>query len=1071
MLTRRYQGSLAIACTSLLLTSFATPIVGNQYVPPVAPAPKIESNIDTFVRGAVAFAFLPSAKPTERAPAPKPLKLRHVLNFATSGWLPLSVGRMLESSTAPPLGATPGMPKPWHASAGVHKGVVNLSSGNLLLAHNIAGWGSVGPGVNFTIYFNSQSGDSSALGPKWSHSYNWSIDTSNKNMRVVTAGDGSKTTFEWVSGDWQAPTGTHEALETTGTEHLLKFKNGTVYHFDLNGVLQKIADAHGNEVIMGYTSSLLTTVTDDYSRTLTLSYTSGKLTGVTDCESRSWVITYDGSDRVYEVKDPLLNSTQYKTTFGYGTNNNVTTVTNRLNKSWTYSYGSGNVFASVSDPYSNATVASWDVPGLGFDPLNPWPISVQVVAEVEDPDEHAVKFGLDTEGFLRASRDGYNKQTVYGYDADNNRDYIKMPRGGEWNMTFDTRGNMLTQTNPLNKTTTWTYNAQNNVTSVTDAESNVTTYGWTGYDMTSMTDGSSRTWLYEPNGDGTIHKITDPASKITEFGYDAFGNRDSMIDPLSNQWTWDWDCCKLESKTDPMNRTTGYDYDEWGRLKEIDYPTSTDVVLGYDPEGRITSSVDGTGSRSYTYNDIGLKTYQTDPRGNTSATYYPGGHLESQTDVTNRLVEYGYDDNGRQDSISDSSSSISKTFDDDGNLETETYSNGVRAEYTHNLAGQLTHLVYRKISNNSVIMGYVSEYWDNGRLKKVTEAPSGAETTYTYDGAGRLLNEDRDTGVAAGSYESAYTYNTRGLRDTGFRSEEGVTSHNHAYEYNDAGWLTKTINQANESEDDFTWHEDGTLASYPGPGYTRVLEYDEEQRLIAIKRDDGNTVTTTFTYGYAFDGQRRWRKDHLGDRWDWYPCGVACCAGELVALTSDLSGTTWGTLKTVLPGTGGSRHGSHFSGSDMLLPDAIATDSSADLDGWRIRDRFGLAREVAIPMPSPVPEDLCTAVDDDEHYSLLASRAIKSSVSAKCYLKCGALALLAFISAFRNCISAAGGPCKLCIGTAIAMCIGASVATCITALKVCARVCGRVLPACIAAASFVASTRFNDCLRSCRRSC
>jgi YD repeat-containing protein len=368
-----------------------------------------------------------------------------------------------------------------------------------------------------------------------------------------------------------------------------------------------------------------------------------------------------------------------------------------------------------------------------------------------------------------------------------------------------------------------------------------------------------------------------------------------------------------------------------------------------------------------------------------AATYYPGGHLESQTDVTNRLVEYGYDDNGRQDSISDPSSSISKTFDDDGNLETETYSNGVRAEYTHNLAGQLTHLVYRKISNNSVIMGYVSEYWDNGRLKKVTEAPSGAETTYTYDGAGRLLTEDRDTGVTAGSYESLYTYNTRGLRDTGFRSEEGVTSHDATYSYDDAGRLEQVVESASGSAVnlDFTWHDDGTLASYPGDGYTRVLEYDEEQRLIAIKRDDGNTVTTAFTYGYAYDGARRWRKDHLGDRWDWYPCGVACCAGELVALSSDLTGTTWSTLKTVLPGSGGSRHGSHFSGRDILFPDAIAADASADLDGWRVRDGHGLEREVPLSLPALVPHSSCTPLDDDSAHQTLAGIGLDPCNSTK----------------------------------------------------------------------------------------
>ena len=70
-----------------------------------------------------------------------------------------------------------------------------------------------------------------------------------------------------------------------------------------------------------------------------------------------------------------------------------------------------------------------------------------------------------------------------------------------------------------------------------------------------------------------------------------------------------------------------------------------------------------------------------------------------------------------------------------------------------------------------------------------------------------------------------------------------------------------------------TWDNASTLASYPGPGYTRKLSYDEEGRLTKIDRDNGTTITPVFEYGYGFDGNRRWRKDLAGNTWDWYPCG------------------------------------------------------------------------------------------------------------------------------------------------------------------------------------------------------
>ena len=59
------------------------------------------------------------------------------------------------------------------------------------------------------------------------------------------------------------------------------------------------------------------------------------------------------------------------------------------------------------------------------------------------------------------------------------------------------------------------------------------------------------------------------------------------------------------------------------------------------------------------------------------------------------------------------------------------------------------------------------------------------------------------------------------------------------------------------------WNADGTLASYPGPGYTRLLEYDEEGRFVKIKRNTGGTITTVYEYGYGCDGGRSWKKDYL----------------------------------------------------------------------------------------------------------------------------------------------------------------------------------------------------------------
>ena len=88
------------------------------------------------------------------------------------------------------------------------------------------------------------------------------------------------------------------------------------------------------------------------------------------------------------------------------------------------------------------------------------------------------------------------------------------------------------------------------------------------------------------------------------------------------------------------------------------------------------------------------------------------------------------------------------------------------------------------------------------------------------------------------------------------RSENSVVSHNGTYSYDDAGRLTNVADTVSSSGlgGNYAWNNDGTLASYPGPGYTRKLSYDEEGRLTKISRDNGTTVTPVFEYGYGFDG-------------------------------------------------------------------------------------------------------------------------------------------------------------------------------------------------------------------------
>jgi YD repeat-containing protein len=163
--------------------------------------------------------------------------------------------------------------------------------------------------------------------------------------------------------------------------------------------------------------------------------------------------------------------------------------------------------------------------------------------------------------------------------------------------------------------------------------------------------------------------------------------------------------------------------------------------------------------------------------------------------------------------------------------------------------------------------------------------------------------------------------------------------------YDGAGRLVQVVDAATNTTETYVWNADGTLASFPGPGYTRLLEYDEEGRLVRIRRDyGGGNVQLAYEYGYGFDGGRRWRKDYLNGVWTRYPCGVACGAGELVEQTSDLSGSQWTTSALYLQGISLVRRNNEWHHFDPLGTAQVITNSSAQVVSNNVYDVFGVLR-------------------------------------------------------------------------------------------------------------------------------
>ena len=262
---------------------------------------------------------------------------------------------------------------------------------------------------------------------------------------------------------------------------------------------------------------------------------------------------------------------------------------------------------------------------------------------------------------------------------------------------YDGRGNLNSITDPFGNQTIQTYDYNNGdvLNYVKDALGHVTFYN---YPTAAPFNGNLLSTSYTRGGipvltsyaywsGGLVKQKTDAENRVTNYTYDQWGHpyQTTVIKDANTSFvttTVYSEDSLLATRTDARNRVTKYTCDSWGRLTQKAYPTSgrTSVVLTLDVEGRITQSVDATGTRTFTAFDAwGRCTSMTDPMAGSHnpllAGYDGEGNLLSQMDVTGRKITYGYDDANRLLTLSDDPNNALATqaiyaYDLDGNTQT-----------------------------------------------------------------------------------------------------------------------------------------------------------------------------------------------------------------------------------------------------------------------------------------------------------------------------------------------------------------------------------------------------------------
>lgn len=416
------------------------------------------------------------------------------------------------------------------------------------------------------------------------------------------------------------------------------------------------------------------------------------------------------------------------------------------------------------------------------------------------------------------------------------------------------------------------------------------------------------TTLFAYNSKGELIEKTAPDGRKTYYTYDhAFRNPKGetvllrrMIDPAGTVTEWEHDLYGQEVRTatfDPYGtllKQTFKVYNVMGQvgkiIEEIFYQGQKERLyethFRYDPLGRPTQVTEEKGTthekNTYTsYDAYGQKVKVVKPNGITLTYDYDlRGRLIHEKSC-NRTVEYAiaYTAASRPETVTDCVHHIAShyTYDPDGRLTHEIQAHGEWTQNRYDTRGRLTQVTHsrsspitltydalflRAVSWNDLNATY-NAYDLSGNLIH------GADTTYTYDTAGRL------TGWSRGPYSESLTYNAAGnLSSRILLGEKTDYDYDALYQLEkEAGSATKTYahdSHYNRRQKDgtdytldplncptaygsatYTWDRNGNLLSRNENGRLTEYTYDARDRLIALKTDDGKIIP------YLWDEQNR----------------------------------------------------------------------------------------------------------------------------------------------------------------------------------------------------------------------
>jgi RHS repeat-associated protein len=723
------------------------------------------------------------------------------------------------------------------------------------------------------------------LGRGWTHNWRQTLVIGEDDSVILSDATGTPRIFNSDSRY------ANRYLASPGDEGVLVAVDGGLRLTEASGLVQFFRDGR------------LAYVEDIRGQRITLEYTGEQLTRLTHSAGGALEIQYDAEGRIRQVTSPNGHQTRYSYT-----GEHLTSVQTGAGQITMYAYYTGpdarqHALTSVTFPDGMVRNFQYDESG-------------RLISVWRDNEQEKVTFAHEDNGRITVT-DALGHSSRIFFDHWTRIVRMENALGEATQMAFDEVGQLTRITDPIGMSATLDYDRRGNLAEFTDVMRRTTRFSYT----------RSR---------NRLATVTDAMGRQTTRGYDDRGNLTTLTYPDGSREEWTYDAPGNPIRwINRRGHAVQLSYDGIGRITGKTFADGSRAHYEYDARGRLARAENASGDYTLTHNDAGQLTRIAYPGDRwLSFTYDDSGRRVASRDQLGHEIQYHYDEIGRLVRMADATGDLVRyTYDALGRLSEKTTANGAHSVYTYDPAGRLLSLVNRQ-PDRSVLSSFTYTYDRRGR-RIAMDTHYGA-WSYTYDDVGQLLRAVLDsTDAAIPSQDIVYEYDALGNR---VRSTvNGVEA---GYEVGDLNQYTVVGDRA------YTYDMDGNLIREEGPDGVTVYSYDDENRLIGIRRGEEE-----WTYGYDPFGNRVW-VDENGARIHYVidPAGLGNVAGEYSDAGSLVARYAHGLgLVSRMPATG---NAAYYTFDPMGNTSEITETGGVPVNRYAY-EPFGKALQHVQAMPNP----------------------------------------------------------------------------------------------------------------------